>query len=179
MKDGIRKTLLKKRKELPEEEYDKKSIIILENIRNILNNFNYNNIAMYYPFRKEVNILPLLEIIDEKNIFFPKIVGNEMTFVKISSMNDFEKGKFGIMEPIGNYYSDNIDVFLIPGVAFDIKFYRLGYGGGYYDRYFSNHKRGFLIGIAFDFQVVKELPSFEHDIKMDMIITENRILKGE
>ncbi|KAF2955661.1 5-formyltetrahydrofolate cyclo-ligase [Marinitoga sp. 38H-ov] len=179
MKDGIRKIFLEKRKKMLESEYNEYSLIIRENIKNFLKDLDYNNIAMYYPFRKEVDLLPLIYEFKDKNLFFPKVIDKDMKFIKISSINDFKKGKFGIMEPAGNYYTDEIDVFLIPGVTFDNNLFRLGYGGGYYDRYFSKHKRGLLIGIAFDFQIIKELPAFEHDIKMDAIITEKRILKGD
>ncbi|WP_129408828.1 5-formyltetrahydrofolate cyclo-ligase [Marinitoga lauensis] len=179
MKDGIRKMMLKKRLNLEKSLYDKYSILITERILKYLNDLNFKSIAMYYPFRNEVNLLSLIETLKNKEILFPKVKGKDMNFIKITSLNDFEKGNFGIMEPRGESYNKEIDIFLVPGVAFDKKLYRLGYGGGYYDRYFSNHKKGFLIGVAFDFQILNELPIFEHDIKMDIIITEKRILKGE
>ncbi|GAB6188739.1 5-formyltetrahydrofolate cyclo-ligase [Marinitoga arctica] len=179
MKKILREIMLEKRKSINKKEYIEKSYIISEKIAKLLNFTFFNSIAMYYPFRNEVDILNLIDIFYEKDILFPKICGKNMYFVKINSIMDFKKGKFGIMEPIGEEFKSDIDVFLIPGVAFDEKLYRLGYGGGYYDRYFSKHKKSFLIGVGFDFQILKELPIFDHDIKMDIIITEKRILKGD
>ncbi|WGS64181.1 5-formyltetrahydrofolate cyclo-ligase [Marinitoga aeolica] len=179
MKDGIRKKILEKRLNLEEKLYNEYNFLIINKVFNFIKDFEFQSIAMYYPFRKEVNLLNLVELLKNRDILFPKIKGKSMQFIKVRNFDEFKKGKFGIMEPIGEYYDKEIDIFLVPGVAFDKKLYRLGYGGGYYDRYFSNHKKGFLIGVAFDFQILNELPIFEHDIKMDVIITEKRILKGE
>ena len=75
------------------------------------------------------------------------------------------------MEPIGEEYTGNIDLIIVPGVIFDREKNRLGYGKGYYDRYLSN-KDIYKIGICFSDQVIDLLPSESHDIKMNIIITE-------
>ncbi|SHE27357.1 5-formyltetrahydrofolate cyclo-ligase [Marinitoga hydrogenitolerans DSM 16785] len=179
MKDGIRKVMLKKRMSLEKDMYDRYSYLIRTNILKYIENRKFKSIAMYYPFRKEVDLLNLIDLLKDKDILFPKIKGKDMYFVKISSFDEFEKGKYGIMEPVGEIYNKIIDIFLIPGIAFDERLFRLGYGGGYYDRYFSKYKKGLLIGTAFDFQILKDVPTYNHDIKMDVIITEKRIIKGD
>ena len=78
------------------------------------------------------------------------------------------------MEPIGNSYHSNIDLIIVPGVSFDNFFNRLGFGMGYYDKYLSKSNI-YKIGLCFSEQMVSSLPTQKHDIKMDMIITENKI----
>jgi 5-formyltetrahydrofolate cyclo-ligase len=179
MKNDIRKEILKKRLNLDISLYKKYNQIIYEKVLEFLSNVEFNSIAMYYPFKKEVDLLKLVEVLKDKDILFPKVIGNNMIFVKINTFSDFKKGKFGIMEPIGESYGKEIDVYLIPGVAFDKRLYRLGYGGGYFDKYFSNQRSGLKVGIAFDFQIIDKLPIFDYDIKMDKIITEKRIIEGD
>lgn len=179
MKTKFRKDFLSQRLNLNIEEYKKLNKNIFDRILKILSKKNFNSIAMYYPFKKEVDLLKLMDVLKDKDILFPKVFGKEMEFIKINSLNDFKKGKFGIMEPEGEFYDKQIDIYLIPGLAFDKQLYRLGYGGGYFDKYFAKHQRTLLIGVCFDFQILEKLPILNHDIKMDMIVTEKRILKGE
>ncbi|KLO23334.1 5-formyltetrahydrofolate cyclo-ligase [Marinitoga sp. 1197] len=179
MKNKIRKLMLEKRTNLKIKLYNTYNEIILKKTIEYLKSIKFNSIATYYPFRNEVNLLKLVDLLNDKDIVFPKIKGKDIYFVKVTSVNDFEKGKFGIMEPVGTSYNKKIDVYIIPGVAFDKKMYRLGYGGGYYDRYFSRNTKTHLIGVAFDFQILESLPVYKHDIKMDIIFTENRVIKGD
>lgn len=179
MKNDIRKEFLRKRLNLDVSLYEKYNQVIYEKVLEFLSNVEFNSIAMYYPFKKEVDLLKLVGVLKDKDILFPKVIGNNMIFVKINSFSDFKKGKFGIMEPSGGPYGKEIDVYLIPGVAFDKKLYRLGYGGGFFDKYFSKQRTGLKVGIAFDFQIIDKLLVFDYDIKMDKIITEKRIIEGD
>jgi 5-formyltetrahydrofolate cyclo-ligase len=117
---------------------------------------------------------------------FPKIENKRMEFYTASSEADFSLGHFGILEPktentavckidfktlVGN--KNNRVIVLVPGVAFSEAGYRMGYGAGYYDRYFENtaeFKNVRLLGIAFDFQIY-DIPYDEHDIKMEQVIS--------
>lgn len=94
---------------------------------------------------------------------------------------DLAPGAFGILEPKEKKESHTIliDLIITPGIAFDENGYRLGWGKGYYDRFLEKLNRIPRIGLAYDFQIVKELPRDKHDVPVDMVITEKRIIKRQ
>jgi len=137
-------------------------------------------IGGYYPFNYEMNILNILEEFERKDyiISLPKIGKNkEMNFFQWSFKYPLKINKYGIPET-----NSNKKVFpnllLIPLVGFDSKLNRLGYGGGFYDRYLSKYKDDNIIkvGMGFSFQKVKNLPINKHDKKLNYIITEKNII---
>tara|TARA_B100000900_G_scaffold335944_1_gene297590 strand:- start:437 stop:970 length:534 start_codon:yes stop_codon:yes gene_type:complete len=133
-------------------------------------------IGGYYPYNYEIDILQILEKFEKKkfNITLPKIKKNsQMDFFQWSMNDPLAINKFGIPEPI----SEKIkypDVLLVPLLAFDKNFNRIGYGGGFYDRYIAKirkRKKILTIGFAYSFQKVKKIPTNNYDIKLDFIIT--------
>ena len=139
-------------------------------------------VGAYYPFNYELNILDVLETLEKKNyiLSLPKITkNNEMNFFKWSKSEPLKINRYGIPEPISEKkISPNI--LLIPLVGFDDQLNRLGYGGGYYDRYLSKVRikdKLLKIGVGFSFQKVKKIPVNNHDKKLDCIITEKKIIK--
>ena len=139
-------------------------------------------IGGYYPYNYELNILNLLELLEKKNytISLPKISKNNMMdFFHWSFKDPLKINKYGIPETISKKKTYP-QILLIPLVAFDNQFNRLGYGGGYYDRYISrlrdNHKI-IKIGIGYSFQKVKNLPINKYDKKLDYVITEKDFLE--
>ncbi len=139
-------------------------------------------IGAYYPFNYELDILNILEIFEKKNysISLPKISkNNKMDFFQWSIKEPLKINKFGIPETISNkkIYPN---ILFIPLVGFDNKLNRLGYGGGYYDRYLSKIKhitKTIKIGVGFSFQKIKKIPINKHDIKLDCVITEKKIIE--
>ena len=134
-------------------------------------------IGGYYPYNYEMNVIPVLEKFEKSNylISLPKIGKNsEMNFFQWSFKEPLNINKYGIPEPISN----NIkypDILLVPLVAYDKNFNRIGYGGGFYDRYINRIKKIkkiITIGLAYSFQRVKKIPFDKYDIKLDFIITE-------
>jgi len=89
----------------------------------------------------------------------------------MSSGKYLVKGRFGIMEPLPYGSVDRIDLLVVPGIAFDRKGYRLGYGKGYYDKFLAK-KDVFSIGLAYFFQLVESLPKGKYDMKLDSVATE-------
>ena len=175
----LRKSLLYRRKK-----FFKKTELNYNFIKKIINKYkSKKNIKVggYYPVNFEVDCLDILEKFekDSYNISFPIIKkNNQMDFFESSIKNLFQVSKFGIPEPI---QSKKIfpDVILVPLVAFDDKKYRLGYGGGYYDRYIEKiqkMKKILTIGLAFSFQKIKKIPLTKYDKKLDFILTEKYIL---
>lgn len=101
---------------------------------------------------------------------------NTLSLSYITDMDNLKKGAYGIYEPIivNQAFVDEIDIALIPGIAFSKNGDRLGFGKGYYDKFLLDFK-GIKIGLCYDFQICDEIPVSSHDIKMDAIITEKRI----
>lgn len=115
-----------------------------------------------------------LSLMLEKVVCVPRVRGEDMQAVVISPFTNFKTNKWGILEPVGSHAIDDIDVAIVPLVAFDgLK--RLGHGKGYYDRYLKEHDC-FVIGLAFDCQCVEGLECEDHDVPLDMLVTEKRII---
>lgn len=118
-----------------------------------------------------------LALMLERTVAVPRVRGKEMDAVVISPFTNFKKNKWNILEPVGGHTVDDIDVAVIPLVAFDgLK--RVGHGGGYYDRFLSTHDC-LKIGIAFDCQSVSDLQVDSFDIPLDVLVTEKRIINSD
>ena len=173
-KSQIRKKILKIR----EQKKIKRFTFNFDLILNILkkNKIFGKIIGGYYPYNYEIDILQILEKFEKKKfiITLPKIKKNsQMNFYKWSSNDPLVINKFGIPEPISKMVKYP-DVLLVPLVAFDKSFNRIGYGGGFYDRYIKKirkRKKVLTIGFAYSFQKVKKIPTSKYDIKLDLIIT--------
>lgn len=117
-------------------------------------------LCFYYPLGKEVNLLPLAQkALDAgKKAAFPRVEGKNMEFYEITSLENFQEGSFHVMEPVGGKLAaeQNALVF-VPGLGFDARGNRIGYGGGYYDRYLARHPQYMKIGTAYAIQLVEEL----------------------
>ena len=143
---------------------------------------NKKNIGGYYPVNFEVDDLHILKEFEIRkfNISLPIIKKNfDMNFYKWSFDMPLKINKYGIPEPNSNILIYP-DVLLVPLVAFDKKLYRIGYGGGYYDRYIekvSKKKKVFKVGIAHSCQKIKQVPTNQYDEKLDIIITEKYVLR--
>ena len=129
-------------------------------------------VALYYSLPMEVDTKELInKSLTKKEVLLPKVIKDKMIFIKINSKTKYIESNFKVLEPIGKEYHGNIDLIIVPGVMFDKKMNRLGYGKGYYDKYLSK-KNIYKIGLCFNDQVIDILPCEKHDIKMNMIITE-------
>ena len=173
-KSQIRKKILKIRKQ----KKIKKFIFNFDLILNILqkNKVSGKIIGGYYPYNYEIDILQILEKFEKKKfkITLPKIKKNsQMDFFQWSINDPLVINKFGIPEPISKKVKYP-DVLLVPLVAFDKDLNRIGYGGGFYDRYIAKirkRKKILTVGFAYSFQKVKKIPTNNYDIKLDIIIT--------
>ena len=178
-KSEIRSKIINLRKH----NFDKNFKINLDNFFSFLKTkTNLKNLGGYYPSNFEIDDLEILNLLDKKNykISLPKIKkNNQMNFFNWSNDEPLKINKFGIPEPISKkiIYPD---ILLIPLVAYDDNSNRLGYGGGFYDRYIKKIemiKKIIKIGLAFSYQQVKKVPINQYDKKLDFIITEKEILK--
>lgn len=133
------------------------------------------HILCYYPLGSEVNILPVAQqgIQLGKKIAFPKVMGEDMEFIRVPDMECFAEGAFHIMEPIGERIVNWEDALVLtPGLAFDRQGGRIGYGRGYYDRYFAKHPGLIRAGVAYNRQIVEQVPMDSLDQNMQYLFDE-------
>ena len=137
-------------------------------------------VMAYCPVNKEVDTSLLLEdCIDSKQLALPKtdVKSKSITPCLVSSLSDLTEGSYMIMEPnegCKEIEKQEIELIIIPLVAFDKKGNRLGYGGGYYDRLLKEMPKAKKIGIGFSMQEVESIEKQEHDVGLDMVITEKK-----
>ena len=183
-KKEIRAEVKKRRREADEETLHEKSLQILERFRQLSAYKDASLLLAYVDAKREVESRLLMRCAwdDGKKVAVPRVDGDGiMHFYYLRSLKDLEPGAFGIMEPRADcrICEPEEGLLLMPGVAFDEQGHRVGYGGGYYDRYLEKHPHLIHIALAFEFQIFPEVPSEKHDICPDLIVTENRILGGK
>ena len=178
-KSDIRKKLLKVRKL----NNNKSSNINFRFILKILKKDKVNKkiIGGYYPYNYEVDPIQILNKLEKLGyqISLPKIKkDNQMDFLFWSTKDPLSINKYGIPEPSSNQIIYP-NILFVPLVAFDGHLNRIGYGGGYYDRYIKEVKKNkkiILIGLAYSFQKVKKIPTFKYDMKLDYIVTDKNFI---
>lgn len=143
---------------------------------------NCNHLFLYASAEEEVDTFLLFEKAKRQNkkVYFPKVTGDDsMEFIEVNNRGQLFCGYKGILEPIGDEYTKQMpEIIIVPGVAFDKEFNRMGYGKGFYDRYLADKgKNALKIGICYDIQLLKKIPNEENDIQMDIIVTEKEIWK--
>ncbi|MEW6104063.1 MAG: 5-formyltetrahydrofolate cyclo-ligase [bacterium] len=176
-KDEIRKNITKIRDSQSSEEILEKSKKIKEKIFSLPEFKETPNVLFYYSFGSEVRTdIMILEC--KKRIFLPKVSGEKLEIFEIKSLDEVKPGYCGILEPITKnpVKLDDIELVIVPGIAFDKRGFRIGYGRGYYDRLLPLLfcKK---IGLAFSLQIVNKIPNTPKDIRIDKIVTEDRVIK--
>ncbi len=135
-------------------------------------------IAGYFAHKNEIDLIKFYQdTLTKYELYFPRFDNNEYLFTKINNLDtDITNGKFNIREPKSNLPTisliqaqSEIDLWLVPGIVFDINGHRIGFGRGYYDLFLAKAK-GYKIGICFPWQIIKNLPVTSNDIKMDLLI---------
>ena len=159
-----------------------KDIIISEKLLSLERILNAGNVLIYASFGSEINTWDMAEKLLLKKIplSFPKCRENGViTFHTVSSLNELKDGKYGIKEPdisLPQPVITNKTVCIMPGLAFTEKGERLGYGGGYYDRFLADYPYVYKIAPTYEKLISDSLPSMPHDIRADCIITEERTI---
>src|SRR3989344_4436157 len=181
MKNQLKEKILEKRNSLSKEEVIEKSRKIKLNLFN-LESYKKSKTAMFFvSFSSEVNTQDMInESIGRKTAIAPKVVQNEIEPSVIIDLDSLiPSGKFGIPEPIElmKIAYKNIDLVLVPGIAFDKEGHRICYVFGYYDKFLKKVPKAVKIGLCFDFQVVDKVPREEHDVPVDLIVTEKGVLE--
>ena len=128
----------------------------------------------YLPYNQEVRTVPMLEraLRDGKRVAVPKVYGDEMKFIYITDLSTVEKGYAGIPEPVADepVADDPAALVLMPGLVFDPQGHRIGYGGGFYDKFLSSEPDHPTLALCYDFQVMPHLQTEEYDIPVDCVL---------
>lgn len=128
----------------------------------------------YLPYNQEVRTVPMLEqaLRDGKTVAVPKCYGDEMKFIVLTDLSQVEKGYAGIPEPIADepVANDKTALVLMPGLAFDPQGHRIGYGGGFYDKFLSREPEHPTLALCYEFQMLPHLETEEHDIPVNYVI---------
>ena len=185
-KEEFRSKFKKLRAEVDPSLVREKSLRIRGNLLGLPEFQQATSVAIYLPKpgSGEVDTSLLLDQLGKKRILAPVVLGEEIRFLHLQHPSELQPGPFGIPQP--NPESRRfvppsaIDLVLVPGICFDIRGRRLGYGKGFYDR-FLRELRGInpkakAVGLAYSFQVVEELPESPNDERVDIIVTEERVI---
>ena len=174
-KDKIRKKILLKRKNLSKNTVAKLSGIISRKVLSIIKIKSAKTYLVYLPINNEVDTKFIINFLiqNQKKIFVPAYVEKSWVICGLKNLDELKRNHFRTLQPKKIIKADisTIDVAIVPGVAFDKNGVRLGYGKGVYDRLLSNFD-GLKIGLAYDFQIVDKLSKEEHDLKLDMVVTD-------
>ena len=177
-KHKLREEIRRRRASLPTYEVLEKSNRIVTRLKEMDDFINAGVIACYISFDNEVYTHGLIkQFIKSKDILVPVVRGNEIFLSHIMDWKELKSGTYGILEPAGEFIRkrgyDEVELIIVPGIVFDKKGRRIGYGGGYYDRLLSSMD-ALKVALAYEFQIFDEIPEDEHDIRMDVIVTEER-----
>lgn len=179
-KKEIRDIILDIRKSFDSDYLNRLSTVICNRVIKQELYVNCKDIVLYMPINNEVNLDLLMRdaFARCKNIWLPKIVDKHMEFYRFDSNTKLIEGKYGILEPDSEdiLKPDKDTLIIMPGVAFSEDMGRIGYGGGYYDRYLSDNPCCKTIAVCYSFQIMPMVPMDTYDIKPSMIISDDRII---
>lgn len=181
----IREKISNARNSLTPEEHKIKSKLITDKLLKLSEYIKADTIFIYYPFRSEIDTTEIIKdaLLNNKKVVLPKVTGENLKIFFISDIKmDLKPGSYGILEPDINSCKEanlnEIDLAIVPGLCFDLNFNRIGYGGGFYDKILSKLRKDVkIIALAFDLQIINNIPSCAHDKKVNIILTESGIYK--
>lgn len=185
-KADLRRRILKVCRKLSPEEVIERSSKIRHRFIELTEEYGFNVVMIYMSVRNEVDTYELgRELLRMgKTVCAPVVDRAERRIIPytVSKIpDDLVDGEYNIPEPSREKGRPvdpaSIDVVVVPGVGFDPRGYRLGYGGGYYDRFLPLCSNALFVGLAYEFQIVERIPNEDWDIRMDMVITEKRVIR--
>ncbi len=183
-KGEIRKRLIAMRNAIPREEIEAKSRAIQGRVTELEEIRSASTLMIFLSFGSEVLTDDLILWCwgEGKRVCVPfcRPESRELTACRIDGFGDLETGHYGIREPneglLRPVEGEKIEAILVPAVAFDRRGYRVGYGGGYYDRFLPQAPRAAKIGVAFASQIIEKIPVDGYDLPVDMIVTEKEVI---
>lgn len=181
-KAALRRTLLPCRSEMDPAVWQAASRLAQERLMALEVFSKAASIALYSPIRNEIDTRRIFDTARRagKRVLYPRVCNEEMLFHEVSHADCLEQGAFGILEPCNTSEGlppDAAELIVVPGVAFDLAGHRVGFGKGYYDRFLATARGpATLVGLCHDFQLLDQVPSEGHDIRMQYIVTEQRVV---
>jgi 5-formyltetrahydrofolate cyclo-ligase len=173
-KKELRRMIREKKRAMTEEEIVIRSQALGRKFADSQAYKNAKTIYFYLPYNQEVRTIPMLEqaLRDGKQVAVPKVYGDEMRFIVLSDLSRIEKGYAGIPEPVddGPVADDKTALVLMPGLAFDPQGHRIGYGGGFYDRFLAAEPDHPTLALCYEFQMLPHLETEEFDIPVDTVL---------
>jgi 5-formyltetrahydrofolate cyclo-ligase len=185
-KEELRKKYLKERSVIPQNKVSSWSKLINKKFLKLPQLESAKKIMAYASMRKEIETFDLMEeLLDQGYILYLPYTRKEVIDLGIAQINDLDsdlkEGVYGVQEPVARIREESIpedlDLIIVPGACFTTAGYRIGYGGGYYDSFLTKHANGALkVGFCYDRFLVDSIPVEEHDVPVDLIITEKEII---
>ncbi len=173
-KQQLRKAIREKKRAMTPEEIERRSEILARLFLETPAYRQARTLYGYLPYNQEVRTIPILEqaLRDGKQVAVPKVYGDTMHFLLLEDLTQVAKGYAGIPEPIadGPVAQDPAALVLMPGLAFDPQGHRIGYGGGFYDKFLAQEPEHPTVALCYDFQVLPHLDTQEFDIPVDLVL---------
>lgn len=173
-KMALRKQIREKKRAMTQEQIQRASQSLAEQFYRSPLYQSANTIYGYLPYNQEVRTVPMLEraLRDGKRVAVPKVYGDEMKFIYLDDLTKVEKGYSGIPEPVLDepIANDKTALVLMPGLAFDPQGHRIGYGGGFYDKFLSSEPGHPTLALCYEFQMLPYLETEEFDMPVDCVL---------
>lgn len=181
-KNLIRKQMKQLRADMTRTERFEKSMQIFEQLITVPEFKRADRIYTYVSMDNEIDTIMLIDysLSLEKRVFVPRVSGKDMEFYEISDISELNPGYRGIYEPDINGKEPDYSrtgFMCMPGLAFDKSHNRIGYGGGFYDRYLSVENKLYKAALAYEAQLLESIPAQDGDVRPDMIVTEENIYR--
>ena len=173
-KKALRSEIRRKKRDMTPEQIESKSAALGKLFRDCDLYRQAKTVYGYLPYNQEVRTVPILAqaLADGKRVAVPKVYGDTMRFVYITDLTQIAPGYAGIPEPVADepVADDPTALVLMPGLAFDPQGHRIGYGGGFYDRFLEAEPQHPTVALCYDFQLLPHLETEEHDIPVDCVL---------
>lgn len=181
-KNLIRKQMKQLRADMTRTERFEKSMQIFEQLITVPEFKRADRIYTYVSMDNEIDTIMFIDysLSLEKRVFVPRVSGKDMEFYEISDISELNPGYMGIYEPDINGKEPDYSrtgFMCMPGLAFDKSYNRIGYGGGFYDRYLSVENKLYKAALAYEAQLLESIPAQDGDVRPDMIVTEESIYR--
>lgn len=180
-KRTLRTSTLAHRRGLSPQQVAEQSLALQQQFLELAEFRHSTTLALYAPIHNEVETAAVARaaLAAGKTLLYPAVEGDDLRFIRVADLDELFPGRFGISEPKGDGCDPaSADLIVVPGVAFDLSGRRIGYGKGYYDRALHRLEgSGKLVAFCFDFQLVQEIVGEPHDVTMDLIVTDRRVVR--
>lgn len=173
-KKKLRDAIRQRKRAMTPEQIEEKSTALAEQFLQSDLYRQANVIYGYLPYNQEVRTIPVLRqaLADGKRVAVPKVYGDTMRFIFLEDLSGIEPGYCGIPEPVADepVAQESNALVLMPGLAFDPSGNRMGYGGGFYDKFLAEEPDHPTVALCYDFQIVEHLETESHDIPVDLVL---------